>query len=155
MKIVRSRLIAAPRSVPGINGLRVCDAGPATVPAQLANVLYPLISSSPVEVVIAIGLDSGHRPICAWQVSVGTLTEALVHPIDIFGPAIRLGTVAAIALGHNHPSGNLAPSEQDYALTQRIVDAGKLLGIKLIDHLIVNPEQDYKSIREVRPNLFN
>jgi DNA repair protein RadC len=69
-------------------------------------------------------------------VSVGTLTANLVHPRELFEPAI-LHHASEIILAHNHPSGDPDPSENDIKLTRRIVEAGKILGIELRDHVIV------------------
>lgn len=68
-------------------------------------------------------------------VSVGTLTASIVHPREVFKPAIAHGT-ASLVLVHNHPSGDPDPSEDDIALTRRLVKAGELLGIEVLDHVI-------------------
>lgn len=73
-------------------------------------------------------------------ISVGTLTDNLVHPREVFEPAI-LHTAAQIIVAHNHPSGNPTPSRSDKAITQRLVEAGKILGIHLLDHVIVTKEE--------------
>jgi DNA repair protein RadC len=69
-------------------------------------------------------------------VAVGSLTAAVVHPREVFKPAI-LGNAAAIICGHNHPSGDPSPSSEDRALTARLVQAGKVLGIEVLDHVII------------------
>jgi len=69
-------------------------------------------------------------------ISVGTLTESLVHPREVFEPAIR-NSSAQIIVAHNHPSGDPEPSGDDISITKRLVEAGKILGIKIIDHVIV------------------
>jgi DNA repair protein RadC len=69
-------------------------------------------------------------------ISVGTLTCSLVHPREVFRPAIRHGAVSLI-LVHNHPSGDPEPSADDLALTKRLVKAGELLGIDVLDHVIL------------------
>ena len=81
-------------------------------------------------------LDQKHRLLGEELVSQGTLTEALVHPREVFVPAIKL-SAAAIALIHNHPSGDPAPSRQDKQITQRLEEAADLVGIRLLDHVIV------------------
>jgi DNA repair protein RadC len=69
-------------------------------------------------------------------ISVGTLTCSLVHPREVFRPAIRHGAVSLILI-HNHPSGDPEPSADDLALTKRLVKAGELLGIDVLDHVIL------------------
>ena len=81
-------------------------------------------------------LDQKHRFIGDEMVSVGTLTEAIVHPREVFAPAIRL-RAAAVAVLHNHPSGDPGPSKADRQLTDRLKEAADLIGIRLLDHVIV------------------
>lgn len=88
------------------------------------------------EFVIAAYLDQKNRLIDEDQISEGTLTEALVHPREVFSPAIR-ERAAALALVHNHPSGDPAPSQADIALTKRLNAVAKLVGIRLLDHVII------------------
>lgn len=68
--------------------------------------------------------------------SRGTLTAALVHPREVFRPAI-LASAAAIVLVHNHPSGDPEPSEEDLAITRRLIQVGELHGIGVLDHVII------------------
>jgi DNA repair protein RadC len=68
--------------------------------------------------------------------SLGTLNASLVHPREVFRLAIMKG-VAHIVIGHNHPSGDTEPSEEDIKLTRRLVEAGKILGIEVLDHVII------------------
>ncbi|HOW28703.1 MAG TPA: DNA repair protein RadC [Elusimicrobiota bacterium] len=75
-------------------------------------------------------------------VSIGTLNASLVHPREVFEPAVRC-SAAAVVLVHNHPSGDCAPSEEDRALTRRIQEAGRLLGIDVLDHVIVAENSRY------------
>lgn len=79
-------------------------------------------------------------------VSIGTLTKALVHPREVFHPAIR-HTAASIILVHNHPSGDPTPSEEDKEMTQSLIDVGRTLGIFVHDHLIIG-EGSYVSLRQ-------
>jgi DNA repair protein RadC len=79
-------------------------------------------------------------------VSRGTLTASLVHPREVFRPAIR-EAAAALLLVHNHPSGDPAPSREDREITARLVQAGDLLGIPVLDHVVV-AEGGYRSLRE-------
>lgn len=75
-------------------------------------------------------------------VSIGTITEAIVHPREVFRDAIREGG-SGIIVTHNHPSGNPAPSRQDIETTKRLIEAGKIVGIPLIDHIILTDSTFY------------
>ena len=86
------------------------------------------------------------------EVSVGTLTASLVHPREVFREAIR-AAAAAVLLVHNHPSGDPSPSEEDRTVTERLVSAGELLGIRVVDHLIV-AEGGHFSFREAGEACF-
>ncbi len=81
-------------------------------------------------------LDTRNQEIKRDIVSIGTLNYNLVHPREVFEPAVK-NLAASIIVAHNHPSGCLEPSDEDLALTRRLVHAGKLLGIELLDHVIV------------------
>jgi DNA repair protein RadC len=81
-------------------------------------------------------LDTRNQEIKRDIVSIGTLNYNLVHPREVFEPAVR-NLAASVIVSHNHPSGCLEPSDEDLSLTKRLVQAGKLLGIELLDHVIV------------------
>jgi DNA repair protein RadC len=85
---------------------------------------------------LTLVLDGKNRVLGFEIVSVGTLTASLVHPREVFKAAI-LANAAAIIVAHNHPSGDPTPSAEDRAITQRLKDAGELLGIRLLDHVIL------------------
>jgi DNA repair protein RadC len=94
----------------------------------------------------ALLLDGKHRLRRRQRISEGTLTTSLVHPREVFAPALREGAAALIVV-HNHPSGDPEPSTEDLAVTRRLIEVGKLLGIPLLDHVVVADER-YVSIRE-------
>ena len=79
-------------------------------------------------------------------VSIGSITASTTTPRDLFKSAI-LANAVAIIVCHNHPSGNLIPSDSDIKITKQLIDAGELLGIKVLDHLIVS-NRGYKSLRD-------
>ncbi|UCC66280.1 MAG: DNA repair protein RadC [Deltaproteobacteria bacterium] len=81
-------------------------------------------------------LDSKNRAIKEVRISEGTLTSSLVHPREVFTPAIREST-ASLILVHNHPSGDPTPSREDEEITHRLVEGGKLLGVGIVDHIII------------------
>ncbi len=80
------------------------------------------------------------------EISVGTLNASLVHPREVFKKAIK-DNVAQIIIAHNHPSGDSKPSEEDISTTKRLIEAGKLVGISIIDHLIIT-SSGYFSFKE-------
>jgi DNA repair protein RadC len=95
-------------------------------------------------------LDTKHRVQCVVRVTVGTLDASLVHPREVFKPAIIEGS-SAVILSHNHPSGNTTPSREDIDVTDRLTEAGKLLGITVLDHIIHGDGTgEVLSIRESR-----
>jgi len=79
--------------------------------------------------------------------SLGTLNSSLVHPREVFRFAI-FKAVSSIILSHNHPSGDPEPSEDDLSLTKRIADAGKILSIEVLDHIIIGDHANYCSFKE-------
>ena len=81
-------------------------------------------------------LDSRHRMISEVQVSRGSLNQSLVHPREVFGPALR-ESAAAILVIHNHPSGDPDPSREDHEVTSRLAQAGEILGVRLLDHVVI------------------
>lgn len=91
-------------------------------------------------------LNSRYQVVHEELISVGSLTANIVHPREVFQPAIEHGAVAVI-VAHNHPSGNLEPTEADLEVTSQLSAAGKILGIELLDHLVIAGE-NFKSIRE-------
>jgi DNA repair protein RadC len=85
-------------------------------------------------------LNTRHQLVHKETVSIGTLNASLVHPREVFEPALRLGAVSVV-LVHNHPSGDPSPSAEDRALTRRLEEAGKILGIGVLDHIVVGHEE--------------
>lgn len=90
-------------------------------------------------------LNARHRMLAQELVSIGSLSASIVHPREVFRPAIT-ASAAAIVLAHNHPSGDLEPSRDDIEITRRLVRAGHLLGIPVLDHVILAGER-YASMR--------
>lgn len=94
------------------------------------------------EHLVALYLNARNYLIQKQIISIGSVTEGIVHPREVFSPAIKLNAVHII-LSHNHPSGDPSPSIDDIAITKRLIAAGKLLGIELLDHVIVAKESHY------------
>ncbi len=85
---------------------------------------------------VVLYLDARNKLIYKETVSIGSLNANLVHPREVFEPAVR-NLAAQIILAHNHPSGDAEPSEDDLVITKRLVEAGKIMGIEINDHIIV------------------
>jgi DNA repair protein RadC len=98
----------------------------------------------PKEHLRGIYLNSHYKVIHDEVISIGTIDANIIHPREVFRPALEYAA-AAVILVHNHPSGNLEPSSDDLAVTEQLIAAGKLLGIDMIDHVIVS-HQGFKSI---------
>jgi DNA repair protein RadC len=91
-------------------------------------------------------LDARNQEIKREIISVGTLSASLVHPREVFEPAIA-HSAAQIIIAHNHPSGDSEPSEEDLIVTKRLAEAGKILGIEILDHVVV-AKKDFSSLKE-------
>lgn len=128
-----------------------CDA--LREPSAVARLVRKMLRDDSKEHFLAVFLDGRHRPIGHSVVSIGTATASLVHPREVFQPAIQLGAVALV-VAHNHPSGDPKPSSEDEAVTKRLAEVGKLLGIQLLDSVVVTRAGDYHSFRETSPASF-
>ncbi len=115
-------------------------------PARVFRAFHPRVRDARQEAMWVLLLDGRHRLKGEVLVSKGTLTASLVHPREVFRPALR-ESAAAVILVHNHPSGDPAPSREDFQVTRRLARAGSLLGIPLLDHVVV-AEKGYRSLRE-------
>jgi len=115
-------------------------------PRHMASYLLPQYGSMPVEQFGIVLLDTKHRLLHVKLVSTGSLDSTVAHPREVFREAIA-GRAAAIVLFHNHPSGDPRPSADDVALTARLVDAGQVVGIDVLDHLVL-ADQRYYSFME-------
>lgn len=115
-------------------------------PEDLAGLLRDEFRGLDRERFMALYLDARHRVRALETVSTGSLNASLVHPREVFKPAIAL-SAAAVIVAHNHPSGDPRPSGDDLELTGRLDRCGELLGIALLDHLVVG-DADITSIRE-------
>lgn len=115
-------------------------------PADLAQFLLPQFGSYPLERFGVVLLDTKHRLLKALVLTVGSVDVSVVHPREVFQEAITVGA-AAVAVFHNHPSGDPTPSPDDLKLTSRLRQAGAILGIPVIDHLIL-ADTRYYSVRE-------
>ena len=122
-------------------GPHICiPADPMTFPAQAAMVLKRWLVIDDVERMGALLVNGRHVPIGFSEISQGTLTASLVHPRELFRGAIRMSAMGLI-MGHNHPSGNPKPSPEDVSMHSRMQDAGKIVGIQVLDHLVLTQDE--------------
>jgi DNA repair protein RadC len=116
-------------------------------PRDAAALLLPAFGSRPVEQFGIVLLDSKHRVLRTTVVAVGTLNSTVVQPRDVFREAM-LGSAAAVVVFHNHPSGDPSPSSDDIELTERLLAAGTLMGIDVVDHIVLGDAR-YCSFKEL------
>ena len=113
----------------------------------VAEVLWHFLEGADREHFVVVLLDTQNQIIGLHTVTVGTLDASLVHPREIFKAAI-LANSAAILLAHNHPSGDPTPSVEDRSITRLLVEAGLILGIEVLDHVVLGESPRYYSFRE-------
>ena len=116
-------------------------------PGEVALYLLPEFGARPVESFGIVLLDTKHRLLKTVVLTIGTLDRSVVHPREVFREA-SAARAAAIVLFHNHPSGDPTPSAEDLTLTRRMVAAGELMGIDVLDHLVLTATR-YSSLREL------
>ena len=115
-------------------------------PDDVAALLMPRFRYETKESFIAILLSTKNHVLKTAVISVGSLNASIVHPRELFREAIN-ASAAAVILAHNHPSGDPAPSPEDVSLTRKLVDAGKLLDIPVLDHIVLG-DGKYISFKE-------
>jgi len=141
-RLVRANKPLMPYRVPRYRVTLVCEesSSPSAVPIQTstaaAALLRPCFDGLDREQFVVCGLDAKHAVIGINVVSIGSLSLSIVHPREVF-KALILMNAAAVICAHNHPSGDVTPSQEDRVLTKRLREAGELLGIMLLDHLIL------------------
>ncbi|HCC06177.1 TPA: hypothetical protein DEP94_02380 [Candidatus Nomurabacteria bacterium] len=113
------------------------DRNPEVLSAQDVWNLCADFRESKKEHFAAFFLDTQSRLIERQIISIGTLNTSLVHPREVFEPAIKL-SAASIIIAHNHPSGSLEPSKEDKKVTERLKQSGELLGIEVVDHIVLS-----------------
>ena len=120
---------------------------PIVNPAAAAEIINQVfdMENQPNEVFAILCLNTKNKVAGAHIISQGSLSASIVHPREVFKAAI-LNNAASIILAHNHPSGDPEPSRDDIETTRRLVEAGEILGIKVLDHVIIG--EQYLSMRE-------
>ncbi len=105
------------------------------------------LASMPVETFVVVHLDGKNRMVGMTTCSIGSMTASLVHPRDVFRPAIA-NLTAGLILIHNHPSGHPQPSQEDIQITSRLCEVGKLIGIRVLDHVVIGGHGCYFSFAD-------
>jgi len=118
-------------------------------PHETAGFLLPRFGAFPVERCGVLLLDARHRLLRTRLLSSGSRDATVVHPREVFREAM-LGAASGVIVFHNHPSGDALPSPEDYLLTRRLMSAGELLGIDLVDHLILADNSYYSFLEKGR-----
>ena len=116
-------------------------------PRDAANIFREYIGHADREHFVLMMLDTKNQVVGLHTVSIGDLSSSIVHPREVFKVAVLTGA-ASIIVAHNHPSGDTAPSPEDIAVTRRLSDAGELLGIEVLDHVIIGGEIAFVSLKE-------
>lgn len=120
-----------------------------TYAGNLVQLLFEYLDGADRENMVVIMLNTKYKVIGINTAHIGSLDSTIIHPREIFKPAI-LSNAAAIVIAHNHPSGDAIPSRQDVEVTEKIKDAGEMIGIELLDHIIIGNKDtmDFYSMRE-------
>lgn len=117
-----------------------------TSPRQVFEYFHHEFRDSRKEYFLVLLLDGKNRIVRRVRISEGSLNQSIVHPREVFAPAVR-ESAAAILLVHNHPTGDPEPSREDIAVTRRLAESGEIMGIKVLDHIIVG-DGEYVSFVE-------
>ena len=133
LKIVReSSLLYKPRTIRG--------------PEDAFELVRNTLEDADRETFLVICLSTKNEPVALHTVSIGTLNSSVVHPREVFKAALMVNT-SSLILAHNHPSGDPVPSREDIEITRRLVEAGNVLGIQILDHIIVGNGR-YRSLKD-------
>ncbi len=138
----RVTLVREGRAIPTAESVHTSEGATA--------ILRPLFDGLDREQFLICGLDAKHKLIGINVVSTGSLNLTIVHPREVFKPLILMNAGAWLC-AHNHPSGDITPSPEDRILTKRLREAGELLGITLLDHLILAEERYYSFVDQGWP----
>ena len=135
------------------------NAAEIRTPGDTYRELAPLIAGLAKEAFMVITVNTKYRVIDTHLVSLGILDACLVHPREVFRPAI-MDNAAAVILAHNHPSGESDPSREDIKLTRQLIEAGRIMDIEILDHVVIGQKTDrnphgFTSLRESGLVSFN
>lgn len=110
-----------------------------TAPSQVFDT-FSFLMKETKEMFLTLHLDGKNRIIVMDLVSIGSLNQSIVHPREVFKTAC-LSNAAALILIHQHPTGDPSPSSEDIAITRRLKEAGEIMGIKILDHIIIGQDE--------------
>ena len=132
------------------------EKSPVTTPEDVLNLVRSRLKSKKKEYFLALLLNTRNQLIKVAEISVGSLDSSIVHPREVFKEAIS-ASAASVVFAHNHPSGDPTSSEDDIKLTKRLVEAGEIVGIEVLDHIIIG-DKKYLSLKregffETTPSL--
>lgn len=123
--------------------------GNINTPEKVVKMVSRLLKEADKEIMLAISVDAKNKPVGIEVVAIGSLNVAYVEARDLFKHAI-LSNASGIVLVHNHPSGDVTPSVEDWHLTYRIMQTGALLGIELLDHIIIGDDEEFVSLSQTK-----
>lgn len=115
---------------------------------DVVRICGPQLRGSDREHFWALALNTKNQLLRTVEVSVGSLNASIVHPRELFKEAVRL-SAASVVVVHNHPSGDPTPSGADIQLTRRLVKAGDVLGIEVLDHVVIGDSGEHSSLRDL------
>ena len=127
-------------------GSCVSDHNAIKSPEEVFWLVSADFAEAAVEMAMMLALDTKNKVIGVFTISTGSLNASIIHPRDVFQRAI-LSNAASVILVHNHPSGDPTPSPEDVELTSKLVEAGKMLDIAVLDHVIIG-DGKYASLKE-------
>jgi DNA repair protein RadC len=133
---------------PAMTSERAAAAKPIATSIDIAMLLGPRIVQEVVEVMYVVGMNNANMVVCMTEVARGALGSCSTDIATIFRTPIVTGCTAII-LAHNHPSGDETPSPEDRHMTAKVADAGKLLGIQLLDHVVLGSTGRFASFRDL------
>ena len=116
-------------------------------PEDAARVAAHFIGDDDREVFFVMCLNTKNEVVAVHRCHIGSLNASIVHPREVFKAAI-LNNAASIIVAHQHPSGDVTPSREDVEITKRLAEAGRILGIEVLDHLVINYKAEYTSLKE-------
>lgn len=116
-------------------------------PSDGVDLVKEFLQGEDREHFVAVYLNTKNEPTAIHTVSIGTINASLIHPRELFKVAINANS-AGILLFHNHPSGDCQPSQEDIKITKRLMEAGDIMGIKIIDHCILGDSNQFYSFKE-------
>lgn len=110
-------------------------------PDDASEIVYDFIGEDDREVFLVICLNTKNKVIAVHRAHVGSINSSIVHPREVFKSAF-LNNSASLIVAHNHPSGDPSPSQEDIHVTKRLCEAGKILGIEILDHIVVGEKRN-------------